>query len=325
MTLLRVGLSPELTAPLVEKFRAAGIRTVVDFLSCEREELAGRTGLPYRDVIRIRRSLVAIFEPKPQNGADAYQKLLASTAIFSTGSRLLDDVIGGGIYTGRITEVVGASTSGKTQLCHSLAVHTVLQSHFDVAYVDTLCCFSVERIRQIMSFATPPLEKQKLEKALSKIHVFELTDLVELVQWVNQIRGSLESASDATMSNVKLLVIDSITSAASPLLTGDYYVQGLELLSHVAIGLQHLASQFRVAVVVTNDVVSSGSEGATKPALGKYWADVPSISLELSLVDDLYSGSDVRQLQVIRGLRETLGKSVKFRIVGKGLTTQGIS
>lgn len=40
----------------------------------------------------------------------------------STGSRDLDRLLGGGIETGSITEVFGESGSGKTQLCHTLAV-----------------------------------------------------------------------------------------------------------------------------------------------------------------------------------------------------------
>ncbi|CAN7995258.1 unnamed protein product [Ixodes hexagonus] len=321
MTLLRVGLCPELTAPLVEKIRDAGIRTVVEFLSCEREEIAGRTGLPYRDVIRIRRSLVAIFAPTPQNGASLYDRFLATTAVFSTGSRRVDDVIGGGVFTGQITEIVGASTSGKTQLCHSLTANAVTGSHFGVLYIDTLTSFSAERIRQILC-ATQPSAKP--EQLMQRICHLGIRDIAELVQLVDQIRNSLERRADSRLASVKMIVVDSLKAAVSPVLTGDRYVEGLGLLAHLAIALQYIAARFRVAVVVTNDVVT-GPNGMTKPALGKYWADVPSLSLEVSLVDGLYSGSDLRQLLVTKSLREVLGSSVKFRIANKGVTTAGTS
>lgn len=40
----------------------------------------------------------------------------------STGSKSLDKLLDGGIETGSITEIFGEFRTGKTQLCHQLAV-----------------------------------------------------------------------------------------------------------------------------------------------------------------------------------------------------------
>jgi len=40
----------------------------------------------------------------------------------TTGSQELDRLLAGGIETGSITEIFGEFRTGKTQLCHSLAV-----------------------------------------------------------------------------------------------------------------------------------------------------------------------------------------------------------
>lgn len=40
----------------------------------------------------------------------------------TTGSHELDKLLGGGIETGSITEIFGEFRTGKTQLCHMLAV-----------------------------------------------------------------------------------------------------------------------------------------------------------------------------------------------------------
>lgn len=40
----------------------------------------------------------------------------------TSGSRELDKLLGGGIETGSLTEVFGEFRTGKTQLCHTLAV-----------------------------------------------------------------------------------------------------------------------------------------------------------------------------------------------------------
>ncbi len=40
----------------------------------------------------------------------------------STGSQSLDQLLGGGVETGSITEIFGEFRTGKTQLCHTLCV-----------------------------------------------------------------------------------------------------------------------------------------------------------------------------------------------------------
>jgi hypothetical protein len=40
----------------------------------------------------------------------------------TTGSKELDKLLGGGIETGSITEIFGEFRTGKTQLCHTLAI-----------------------------------------------------------------------------------------------------------------------------------------------------------------------------------------------------------
>lgn len=325
MTILRVGLCPELTAPVVDKLRACGVRTVLEYLSSEREALAERAGLAYGDVIRLRRSLQAIYAPKLCTGVELYERLLESTAIFSTGSANVDNAVGGGVYTGRVTEIVGAGNSGKTQLCHSLAANVAIASHFGALYVDTLSCFSPERLRQIVTSlsVTGSGSDVRTETVLCKVRHVTACDLLQVVQVVDQLRDSLCSAryKDDFLLKVKMIIIDSLTEAASPVLTGDQYVGGLSLMAHLCDALQYLAARFRIAVVVTNDFVA-GEGGVMKPALGRYWEHVPSVSLELNLLGDLFECSEIRELRVVKSPDVgVLGRVVKFRIAPKGITT----
>lgn len=48
--------------------------------------------------------------------------LLTNFQQLTTGSKELDKLLGGGIETGSITEIFGEFRTGKTQLCHTLAV-----------------------------------------------------------------------------------------------------------------------------------------------------------------------------------------------------------
>lgn len=54
--------------------------------------------------------------------ATDYHQKRSEIIQLTTGSRELDKLLGGGIETGSITEMFGEFRTGKTQLCHTLAV-----------------------------------------------------------------------------------------------------------------------------------------------------------------------------------------------------------
>lgn len=66
----------------------------------------------------------------------------------STGCSDLDALLGGGIESMAITEVFGEFRSGKTQLCHTIAVTAQLDGS-RVAYLDTEGTFRPEKIGPI--------------------------------------------------------------------------------------------------------------------------------------------------------------------------------
>lgn len=54
--------------------------------------------------------------------ATDYYKKREEIIKITTGSGKLDDLLGGGIETGSITEIFGEFRTGKTQICHMLCV-----------------------------------------------------------------------------------------------------------------------------------------------------------------------------------------------------------
>ncbi|KAJ7401916.1 DNA repair protein RAD51 4 [Pitangus sulphuratus] len=116
MVVLRAGLCPGLTEEMIQLLRANGIRTVVDFVSSDLEDVAQKCSLSYKALVAVRRVLLAQFSAFPANGADLYEELKSSTAILPTGSPSLDQLLDSGLYTGEVTELMGAPGSGKTQL-----------------------------------------------------------------------------------------------------------------------------------------------------------------------------------------------------------------
>lgn len=73
----------------------------------------------------------------------------------TSGSRELDKLLGGGIETGSITEVFGEFRTGKTQLCHTLAVTCQLPvsqggGEGKCLYIDTEGTFRPERLLAVI-------------------------------------------------------------------------------------------------------------------------------------------------------------------------------
>nr|XP_060613636.1 DNA repair protein RAD51 homolog 4-like [Anolis sagrei ordinatus] len=124
--ILRPGLCPGLTPEAVALLRDQGIQTVVDLVSSDLEALAQRCSLSFKSLSSARRLLLARFSSFPANGADLFEELQKGGAILNTGINSLDRLLDSGLYTGEITEFVGAPGSGKTQVRGRLIIIIII-------------------------------------------------------------------------------------------------------------------------------------------------------------------------------------------------------
>ncbi|KAK7794745.1 hypothetical protein R5R35_000773 [Gryllus longicercus] len=202
-----------------------------------------------------------------------------------TFCRSLDEYMDGGVPLQRITEFSGAPGSGKTQMCLQLCVDVQIPRAFcglegQAVFVDTCSGFTVSRLSEIAEacvnhcsmLARDGLNQNMLQamKHFSKIsilenvfHVLCLTH-VDLMASIIYLKKFLSKHKQ-----VRLIVIDSITF---PLQTIDNSLQRVSLLYDLMENLRTIASEFDVAVVVTNNLttkVETGKESSLIPALGE--------------------------------------------------------
>lgn len=169
----------------------------------------------------------------------------------TTGSSQLDTLLGGGIETGAITEMFGEFRTGKSQLCHTLAVTCQLPidqggGEGKCLYIDTEGTFRPERLHQIARRyglnGDEVLDNVAYARAHNSDHQMQLLQM---------------AANMMTKSRFSCLIVDSIMA----LYRTDYAGRG-ELSArqtHVAKfmrTLQRLADEFGIAVVITNQVVA---------------------------------------------------------------------
>ncbi|KAM6242237.1 DNA repair protein RAD51 homolog 4 isoform 1-T2 [Porphyrio hochstetteri] len=312
MVVLRAGLCPGLTEEMIQLLKANGIRTVVDFVSSDLEDVAQKCSLSYKVLVAVRRVLLAQFSAFPANGADLYEELKSSTAILPTGSTSLDQLLDSGLYTGEVMELMGAPGSGKTQVCLSIAASVSLGLKQHVLFLDSTGGFTASRLYQMLR-ARAEDEEEQLE-ALQRVQVVRVFDVYRMLSTLQELRDCLSQQVVSSTGPFKVVVIDSVSAVVYPLLGGKQS-EGLAIMMQLARELKTLAREFSLAVVVTNQVTRDSSTSPLKPALGRSWSFVPSTRVLLESKEATWEkGSRQRLASLAKSPRQPTGIQVELDI-----------
>jgi len=238
-----------ISSSLRKKIEEAGL-TVELIAIMSAEELAGRLRIPEdqaRSIIKAAREALGLRFVRAIDLYKASQKLPKIT----TGSRNLDNLLGGGIEIKTITEFFGEFGSGKTQICHQLAVNVQLPPERGglgkkALYIDSEGTFRPDRIREMAeAIGLDPdkaLENVLYVRAVSSDHQMEIVK---------------EAAEIIEKENVGLLIIDSIMAHFRAEYPGreNLAKRQQKLATHLNV-LRNLAWIYDIAVVITNQVMS---------------------------------------------------------------------
>ncbi|KAI3461510.1 hypothetical protein Pfo_018173 [Paulownia fortunei] len=192
----------------------------------------------------------------------------------------IDVFLQGGLREGHVTELVGPSSSGKTQVCLKAASHVATKYLGTVMYFDTGNSFSPKRIAQFLSQSSDPANTEvnkTVQRVMSSIVCNSIFDIFTLLDMLHQLRNNLKSQIGC---QVRMLIIDSLSSLIAPVLGGGG-AHGHALMITAGFLLKELAHEHNLSVVVTNHMVA-GEAGISKPALGESWKSIPHIRLLLS-------------------------------------------
>ncbi|KAG8451699.1 hypothetical protein GDO86_003768 [Hymenochirus boettgeri] len=278
MVILREGLCPGLSAGLVAALKKNNVKTVLDLVASDSEELARKCSLSYKALVAVRRVLLAHYSAFPSNGADVYEELKTSTAILSTGNRKLDKLLDSGLYTGEVTEIAGAAGSGKTQMCQSIAVNVAYNLKQSVLYVDTTGGLTASCILQLLQHRTENENEQVA--SLQKIEVIRVFDVYKLLNVFQDIRHNISQQLLRSGKPLKLVIVDSVCAVIYPLLGGKQS-EGMAIMMQLARELQSLAHDYSLSVLITNNITKDNASGI-RPALGRSWSFVPRTRILLN-------------------------------------------
>lgn len=239
------------TASDVAKLVEAGYNTVQSLAFAPRKELLEIKGFSDVKVDKLIKEAAKLV-PMGFSSATEYHAKRAEVCYISTGSTELDKLLHGGIESGSITEIFGEFRTGKTQLCHTIAVTCQLPLENGggggkCLYIDTEGTFRTERLIPIAErLGLNPdtvLENISYARAYNSDH-----------------QNNLLIHASAMMSENKYAVL--IVDSATALYRTDYNGRG-ELgarqihLARFLRTLTNLAETYGVAVVITNQVVAT--------------------------------------------------------------------
>ncbi|CAF9905556.1 MAG: RecA recombinase Rhp51 [Gomphillus americanus] len=174
----------------------------------------------------------------------------------TTGSKNLDTLLAGGIETGSITEIFGEFRTGKSQICHTLAV--TCQLPFDMGggegkclYIDTEGTFRPVRLLAVA--ARYGLSGEEVLDNVAYARAYNSDHQLQLLQQASQMMCE---------TRFSLLIVDSATSLYRTDFSGRGELSARQThLAKFLRTLQRLADEFGIAVVMTNQVVAQVDGG----------------------------------------------------------------
>ncbi len=241
---------PEVTPSIAEKLRELGFNTVESLAMATIRELeqAGISDKKAFKIINAARSSITLSFIRADELLERRQNVLRLT----TGSKKLDELLGGGLETQTITEFYGEYGSGKSQIAHQACVNVQLppeKGGLDggALYIDTENTFRPERIVQMAKFRG--LDPQKVVKNIIWAEAYTSDHQMFLLENADKVIKE---------NNIRLIVVDSLTAHFRSEYIGreNLALRQQKLNQHMH-KLIRLARAFNAVALVTNQVMSS--------------------------------------------------------------------
>ena len=244
-----VGDIPGVGPATAEKLKELGFNTVESLATATVKEIVP-AGIGEKQAARIiseaRDSIALTFVR-----ADELMRMKENVLRLTTGSKGLDELIGGGLESQTITEFYGEYGVGKSILCHQLAVNVQLppsQGGLDgsALYLDTEQTFRPEWIVRMAN--SLGLDPSKAAQRIIYSEAYNSDHQMLLLEKADQVIKE---------NNVRLIIIDSLTSHfRSEYLGREMLAERQQKLNNHMHRMIRLARSFNAVAVVTNQVMS---------------------------------------------------------------------
>ncbi|HDN74377.1 MAG TPA: DNA repair and recombination protein RadA, partial [Archaeoglobus sp.] len=299
-----------------KKLREAGFSTIEAIAVASPSELCTISGISESSAIRIIQHARKLANIGGFESGDKVLERRKNVRKIKTGSSSLDNLLCGGVETQAITELFGEFGSGKTQICHQLAVNVQLSEkegglEGSAIIIDTENTFRPERIIQMA-------EAKGLDPngALKNIFVAQAYNSNHQMLLVDNARELAEKLKNEGKP-VKLLVVDSLMShfRAEYIGRGTLADRQQKLNRHLH-DLMKFGEIYNAAIVVTNQVMAKPDVmygDPTKPVGGHIIAHTATYRIYLKK-----GRGDIRIARLIDSPHLPEGEAI-FKITERGV------
>jgi len=239
-----------ISSTILKKLQEMGITTIEALAAANAQELSQNLAIPLPTIQKLisqaRNALGLGFRT-----ALEIKKERAALPKITTGSKNLDALLGGGVEVKTITEFFGEFGSGKTQLCHQLAINVQLPPEKGglskkAVYMDTEGTFRWERIESMAR-----AQGLDPDQAMENIYYNRVVNSDHQMAVVEELKDLIPK------EGIGLVIVDSITGHFRAEYPGreNLALRQQKLNRHLH-QLMSLAELYDVAVVVTNQVMA---------------------------------------------------------------------
>ena len=263
------GLGPKKAELLEEK----GITTIEQVSIMEPEELQVILGISRSQAEEILESANKLTEGKIRlmTAKDIYEMRKKTIKRIPTGSRAIDEMIGGGVPTCSLVGLFGRLGSGKTQTCYQLIVNCMKYLGRKAAFIETEPqTLDLDRILQMA-------RDQGVDLNLEDIYVIP-AEMIDSPEWLYKAYQFIHQRILEGM-DIGLIVIDSFNAPFTQ--TAREYLpnRSREQRRHIGF-LQMLARKYNIAVVMTFQVMGVPDQGQQLQAKKDFGIMYPPVASE---------------------------------------------
>jgi DNA repair protein RadA len=306
------GVGPE----TARKLREAGYSTIEAVAVASPSELANVGGITEGNAVKIIQAARKLANIGGFESGDKVLERRRSVKKITTGSKDLDELLGGGVETQAITEFFGEFGSGKTQICHQLAVNVQLPEdegglEGSVIIIDTENTFRPERIIQMAE--AKGLDGNEVLKNIYVAQAYNSNHQMLLVDNAKELAEKLKKEGRP----VRLIIVDSLMShfRAEYVGRGTLADRQQKLNRHLH-DLMKFGELYNAAIVVTNQVMARPDVlfgDPTKPVGGHIVAHTATFRIYLKKGKE-----DLRIARLIDSPHLPEGEAI-FRVTERGI------
>ncbi|RIA91256.1 Rad51-domain-containing protein [Glomus cerebriforme] len=193
--------------------------------------------------------------------------------MLTTGDAVIDKILGGGIMSRGITEIVGESAAGKTQLCLQLCLTVQLPTELGgleggAVYICTEGNIQmlIKRTKQMICMIKQRYDHLKDTDLLDKIKYITVSNLDTQYQVLH-----LQLPILLSRNKIRLVIIDSIAAnfrAAYNSSDASILLQRSKELCKLGTKLKEISDQFQLPVICVNQVSDLFSKNDIREFIG---------------------------------------------------------